>query len=203
MTERELQIRQAWAEARALVMVQSRAIRTLYDTSFESKSAWEHEVARMYTSNIRELGAEEKIKATREFLHTLSSLESVRDISLGAFFVAADNILQTFARKINLPTGLELKVGPSTNGITFSELAHAASADFRHYTVWKPAPKRRSPDMEVLIRFGVPEDMVNRNVCGLVMDLFKPLNGESLELALHHAVNEIGESGVKSLNASP
>jgi hypothetical protein len=202
MNEQELQIRLAWARARTRVYIQSRTAVALYDLFLTSQKAWEAEVERVYAARLQEVGIEEHLRAGREHLFNLDSIESVRDTAAGAFFVNANDICQSLAKGVNLKPGYTLKAGDSLrHGVTFTELAHAAAANFRHYTGW-PSPEGKN-EIGILKTFGVPPDMVGQNVCGLVVQLLKPLNADSLDLMLHKAVNEIGETGITSLGAIP
>jgi hypothetical protein len=156
----------------------------------------------VYAARLQDVGIEEHLRAGREHLFNLDSIESVRDTAAGAFFVNANDICQSLAKRVNLKPGYTLKAGDLfRNGVTFTELAHSAAANFRHYTGW-PSPQGKN-EIGILEAFGIPPDMMGQNVCGLIVQLLKPLNADSLDLMLHKAVNEIGESGIRSLNASP
>jgi hypothetical protein len=202
VTDEEIRIKRAWARARALVSVQSRTAQALYELFLSSKSDWESEVDQMYAARLQELGVDDHLRRGNEHLFKLDSFESVRDTAAGAFFLTANNICQTLAKDVNVKPGYTLKAGDSLkSAVTFTELAHAAAANFRHYLGW-PSDQAKN-EIGILVRFGVPPDMMNQNVCGLVVELVKPLNAQSLDLMLLRAVDGIAKVSLDAIGSSP
>lgn len=157
------------------------------------------EANRQYVKNREDLSSETDDALILRIVQSdfaLDSFAGVRDAAAGAFFVVANNILQTLAKRVNEPLGPNLKAGRllREGRVTFTELVYASAANFRHHSEW-PSEKGKS-SIGILKRFGVPEDMMSKNVCGLVVETLNPLNAMTFDLLLHEAVNEISENAL-------